>query len=131
MIEPARRRLSDREIVDRMVDVCRIDAQRIEGEPDAGCMTHARYNAGRDEQPDRARDFCYPGPQNYLFRIRYPIRGYLKKSARGADMRDSGKQINERQQDAEKAFRPSSRIKPLRPSMAAIICHLVSRPSLL
>ena len=89
------------EIVDRMLDIGGIDADRIGGEPDGG----GPAPPPRDEA-DRARNFAQPGQQHGFTGQRHPGRHDRQKRVRKSHMQDARHAIGDGQHPAGHHARP-------------------------
>ncbi len=101
MVKPAGGRATDGDIVDRVVDIRGIDAQRVKREADTRGIAHAGHQTGRDHQADCARNLGSTGEQDNLLGKGHPVGRDRQKAAGRPDMGDARDQINDRQQPAK------------------------------
>lgn len=95
MIPPAQMPAIEWNVVDRMIDIGRPHAQRIEGKADRGGGAQAR-----DHQPGRASQLGDTGQRDHLFGPGHPTRRDCHESAGRAQMGNSRDQIGQRQHPA-------------------------------
>lgn len=105
MIGPARGLSADGDIVYRMVDIGRINTQRIERQPDPRGIANVRDKPGRDEQANAPRNFRDAGQEDDLAGKGNPVRRDGQKPAGALNMGDARDDIDGDQQQPEKPAR--------------------------
>jgi hypothetical protein len=88
---------ANRDIVQRVVDVSRVDADGIQREANTRRVAQARD----EDQSQRADNLTQACEKHNLLGKRHPSGSYLQKIPRCSNMGDAHDQINDPQQDAE------------------------------
>src|SRR5690554_4614211 len=102
MIGPTRGFAANRDIAKRVIDIGRINTQRIKREADPRGITDMRDIPGRDEEPDGACNLCNAGEKNDLLRKRNPARRDRQKAVRALNMGYACDQIDDGKEQPEK-----------------------------